>query len=404
MHIENWLSSITAEDACSGPVTITNTYEEDGFEQSCSEGTGVQIVIFTVEDDCGNTASCSAQIEIVDDGLPELSERPEDLTISADDAVPEVPQITASDECSTAEVTFSQDTSIQICGYAIERTWVATDVCGNTDAHTQRINIEESLLAEIQVDQHIICLSEFGMASVSIVEGTEPFTYIWTSGEEAASANNLAAGSHSVTITDASGCTSILDIDILDDEALRVDINIDEPIACDQFQLGRVSLDIRGGIPDYSIEWSDGSTEIQRSELDEGTYSVTVTDANGCEATAEIQMEETAICSASISGSVWEDMARDGIRDEEDRIVEGMQILLIKTDGTILRSASSDAFGVYAFPMLPAGDFRLKAKIAEGYGITSDAEGEDNRFNNSSTLTDIISLADGQLVHRALIK
>ncbi len=398
MHIENWLASITAEDACDGPVVITNTYKEDGFEQGCSAGTGTQIVTFTAEDNCGNTASCSAQIEILDDGLPELSDRPEDLTISKDDTVPEVPQISASDECSTAEVTFSQDTTAQICGYAIERTWTATDVCGNTDSHTQRINIVGLLLAEIQADQHIICIGEFGAASVSIVDGTEPFTYEWTNRDETASVDNLGAGSHSVTITDGLACTVVLDVNISDDEALRVDINIDAPIACDLFQLGTVFLDIIGGSPDYTVEWSDGSTETERSELIEGTYSVTVTDSNGCEASAETQLEETATCTASISGSVWEDMARDGIRDVEDQVVEDMVILLIRPDGTVLRSARSDTSGIYIFSKLPPREFRLKAEIAEGFGITSDAQGDDNQFNNSSTLSHLITVADGQTV------
>ena len=46
-----------------------------------------------------------------------------------------------------------------------------------------------------------------GIASVTIFDGSPPFTYLWSNGQTGSSVNNLGAGNYNVTITDASGCT-----------------------------------------------------------------------------------------------------------------------------------------------------------------------------------------------------
>ena len=191
MLINEWLESVIPGEVCGGEATITNTYQEDGFEQTCSESAGIQLVTFTIEDQCGNSASCTAQIEIKDTGLPILSDRPGDQTVSEDQEIPDIPVITAEDECSSVEVLFSEETTVQNCGYTLERTWTAMDACGNSVSHTQRINISESLVAEINLDSDKTCANGFGAASVTIIDGKEPFAYAWSNGSQTASVDNL---------------------------------------------------------------------------------------------------------------------------------------------------------------------------------------------------------------------
>ncbi len=396
--INEWLTTISAEDVCSGEATFSNSFTENGFTQTCSEGTGNQIVTFTVEDECGNSATCTATIEIKDMDLPELSNRPADINVSSESEIPEVPEITATDNCSEADVTYLEETTTGNCGYTLERTWTATDLCGNSISHTQRINVSESLVASISLDSDIVCAGDLGTASVTIIEGNAPYTYTWSNGGSASSLDNLVSGAHSVTITDNLACSVILGVNIAVVEAFVVDINIDAPIACDKFQLATISLSIQGGSPDLNIEWSDGSSDIIREELDMGTYSVTVTDANGCTATDEVILEETGTCTSVIGGLVWEDLNRDGVRDQDDPRLNNMLVMIFTANEQFMDSTRSNADGVYSFSSLPKGDFFLKTEPLNGYRITLDLAEGDNAFNNSTSTTDILSIETGEIL------
>ena len=135
-------------------------------------------------------------------------------------------------------------------------------------------------------------------------------------------------------------------------------------MACHLFQLASLSLDISGGTPGYTVEWEDGTIDDQRSGLNAGTYSVTATDNNGCTSTAEVALEETGTCTASISGGAWEDMNRNGVVDENDNPVPNMLIEIMTSGDLFVDSARSGADGSYIFEDLPAGDFLFESYSA----------------------------------------
>ena len=109
-------------------------------------GTGCPYVItriWEVVDDCGNTAVESQVITVTDSGAPVLSAMPVDLTVNCDN-IPTPDVLTATDDCdNNVNVSFSSISSPGIClnQYSIERTWTATDACGNSTSHTQNINV-----------------------------------------------------------------------------------------------------------------------------------------------------------------------------------------------------------------------------------------------------------------------
>ena len=119
-------------------------------------------------------------------------------------------------------------------------------------------------------------------ATVSIQNGTPPFTYVWNNGQVSAVANGLCPGSYSVQIIDSAGC-------VLNDTAI-----IPEPIlsqiidtvntSCDQGCDGSATASIGGGTGPYNYLWDDpmGQTDSTATGLCQGTYNVIVTDANGC--------------------------------------------------------------------------------------------------------------------------
>src|SRR5262249_22638103 len=94
----------------------------------------------------------------------------------------------------------------------------------------------------------------------------------------------LAAGSYSVTVTDAHGCTATTGATITQPDQLTAS-QTHNNVKCFNGSDGSIDVTVTGGTTPYSFKWGDGPTTADRSGLGAGSYSVTVTDANGCTAT-----------------------------------------------------------------------------------------------------------------------
>jgi uncharacterized protein (DUF2141 family) len=91
----------------------------------------------------------------------------------------------------------------------------------------------------------------------------------------------LTAGTYAVVITDANGCSASGSFPVTVDQQT---ISITETIVKTNCTAnnGSISIAITGGTPAYSVLWNNGATTSQINDLAAGTYSVTVTDMNGC--------------------------------------------------------------------------------------------------------------------------
>ncbi|WP_321997656.1 HYR domain-containing protein [Draconibacterium orientale] len=131
---------------------------------------------------------------------------------------------------------------------------------------------------------------ENGLATVTVsVPTVGPYTYLWSDGQTTPTARNLSAGTYTVTVTDANGCTASEEV-IVDEPDLFV-ISATSPIitapSCYGANDGSATMEVTGGTAPYTFIW-DAATGDQRtataSNLAAGTYTVLVTDANGCSA------------------------------------------------------------------------------------------------------------------------
>ena len=129
-----------------------------------------------------------------------------------------------------------------------------------------------------------------GTATVTVsVAPVGPYTYLWSDGQTTPIARNLTAGTYSVTVTDANGCTAQASVTV--DEPDLFVISAISPVivapSCYSADDGSATMEVTGGTPPYSFIW-DAATGDQRtataSNLTAGTYTVLVTDANGCSA------------------------------------------------------------------------------------------------------------------------
>ncbi len=128
-----------------------------------------------------------------------------------------------------------------------------------------------------------------GNASVNVQSGNAPYTYSWfPTGGNTASAQNLAGGNYSVTVTDVNGCGTPINITIAEPSALQ--LNPSSLSSTCNASNGSVEVLVSGGNGNYNYQWSDGSVTSQVSNLPSGTYTVTVTDLNGCSASVATQV------------------------------------------------------------------------------------------------------------------
>jgi hypothetical protein len=125
-----------------------------------------------------------------------------------------------------------------------------------------------------------------GSASATPSGGTSPYTYSWSTGATNSSITGLSIGTYSIIVTDIIGCTTTASVIITQPLVLGVSTSITANVSCNGGSDGVVSATPAGGTAAFTYSWSNGETTSSATGLSVGTYTVTVTDANGCTASA----------------------------------------------------------------------------------------------------------------------
>jgi len=130
-----------------------------------------------------------------------------------------------------------------------------------------------------------------GSATVMSGGGTMPYSYNWTDGQTTTTATGLCAGTHNVFTTDANGCTTFSSVQILEPNPLIITDSVVD-VSCYGNCDGEIYLNVSGGTPFYNYVWNPccGVNPICA-----GTYSVTVTDIQGCITTKTITINEPGL-------------------------------------------------------------------------------------------------------------
>jgi len=131
-----------------------------------------------------------------------------------------------------------------------------------------------------------------GTATALASSSTGPYSYLWSASannQNTAVATNLSAGNHSVTVTDINGCAAVALVTINQPGAPTAAISNSTPSACGN-NTGSATVVASGGIGAYTYQWNNPgmSTTATVSNLGPGTYTVTITDAASCTASAAV--------------------------------------------------------------------------------------------------------------------
>lgn len=140
-----------------------------------------------------------------------------------------------------------------------------------------------------------------GAINLTITGGQAPYTYLWSTGDITEDLLGITAGTYTVTITDANGCTKVQPLTVTQ-PSLLISNPSSFPVTCQGMNNGSINLFVAGGTSPYSYIWSDGSTMGNRNNLAAGLYVVTITDFKGCTNTYDIEVDgPTAISTQPIT-------------------------------------------------------------------------------------------------------
>lgn len=144
-------------------------------------------------------------------------------------------------------------------------------------------------------------------ATASGINGTAPYTFLWDNGQTTATATGLCAGEHSVTVTDAGGNAETVTVVVV--APLPVEMVLEsQPSACDGATGTLIFAGASGGVPNFDIPfgyellWSTGiANDDTLTSMAPGTYTLTVTDANGCVAIDTIAVAQLTQPTANVT-------------------------------------------------------------------------------------------------------
>ena len=177
-------------------------------------------------------------------------------------------------------------TNVSVGNYTL----TVTDANGCSSTATTQVDSIAVPKATIQAVTNVNCNGGAnGSLTVFALSGTAPYNYSWSgtanSNNSSATANNLVVGSYTVRVTDANSCIATAAATITQPLALDLKPTPLTTITCNN-SLGTISTTLSGGSTPYTYLWSTGATTQNITASTAGTYTITVTDNNGCSSTS----------------------------------------------------------------------------------------------------------------------
>ena len=147
------------------------------------------------------------------------------------------------------------------------------------------------------------CGGSNGGAQATASGGNTPYTFSWSPlGGANQNATNLAAGNYIVTVSDNSGCTSTASALVTNSGGPTVTLNALSDVQCNGGSNGSASINVAGGAGPYTYTWSpSGGNAATASGLSAGSYSVSISDMNGCTSVTNVIIGEPTLLAAQAS-------------------------------------------------------------------------------------------------------
>ncbi|HEX2920287.1 MAG TPA: gliding motility-associated C-terminal domain-containing protein [Bacteroidales bacterium] len=156
----------------------------------------------------------------------------------------------------------------------------------------EAISVIGVLSSSLNGGYNINCNDGTGSVNIDVTGGTGNYSYEWSTSDGSGiiagekDQPSLKAGTYKLIVRDGNKCPATIDYVITEPDPLTIKL-YPVDITCDadqSFDNGSIDLIVTGGVSGYSYTWSNGAATENISGLNEGTYTVTVTDLNNCTA------------------------------------------------------------------------------------------------------------------------
>jgi hypothetical protein len=148
-------------------------------------------------------------------------------------------------------------------------------------ANTLEIIVTESTAIQItsSVTDAMCSGASTGAINITVTGGTSPYTYLWSTSSTMEDLSALGADDYTVTVTDSKNCSKTLTVSILEPTTINGTLTVTHAGTGND---GAINLAVTGGVAPYAFNWNNGAQTEDLTSLEAGTYTVTITDNNGC--------------------------------------------------------------------------------------------------------------------------
>ncbi len=377
--VVTWVSPVVSDNC--GLLSVTSTLNSGDMFPS-----GTTPVTYTATDNCGNTMTCGFNVIVTDNELPVIT-CPGAVTQNEDTgysyATVTVQDASVNDNCAISDLiwTMSGATTATSPASGINQigtfdfntgittvTYTVTDVAGNTDMCEFTVTIIHPLpLTGTAVQTNINCFGDnSGSITVTAEGGSLPYEYTVDAGgyQSSDTFNGLSEGPHTVTIRDVSFNTFDIVVTLTQPAAPLGVITTQTNVDCFDAATGIATATASGGTGPYSYSWNSlpAQNSDTASDLPAGTYTVTVTDNNGCTTMDDVTITQPATA-VSVTTSKVDVSCFGGADGSATAVASGGTSPYIYTWSTIPEQNDADATG------LIAGTYTVT--VTESFGCTA---------------------------------
>ncbi len=181
---------------------------------------------------------------------------------------------------------------------------LVTDSNGCTLQNSATISAPSAPLAISLTVTDVFCGGDSTGAIVASVSGGTPgYTGVWSNGVTDSMITLVPSGIYSLTVTDTNGCIITATDTVMDlNTPLQANATVVQP-HCLSNTIGSVSLAATGGVLPYTYTWSNGDTTAFNDSLLAGTYTLALTDSNGCSIDSSFVLADTSDITIQVTGN-----------------------------------------------------------------------------------------------------